>query len=370
MTDTQRNDASTSTRSRIGLVLARGVVPLWIVAGASFKLWERNPQLLPKPVTDVTDAIFVRGLGFSREAYLGPALRAMIAIEIAWAITMVLGPARLARWMGIEMLGLFCTILVVLIASGAASCGCFGAGGPSPGWMLAIDATLLVALLACPPGGPRAPAAADLRRTLAVAAVAAGIGATVVFAVPDRAAVALPADGDAPAQPAPAVAPDPAAPTAPPATNPQVPAADAARPWPAQPATAKPWYAPEFAEWKGKRLDEQEVMLLASRNLPFSLNEGRRHVVFMREDCEHCHALLNAYFSGPLPAPTVTIAIPDATGDLLENPCGACAKATMPGGITYVFSTPVLLTVQDGVVVGVCTDSEDAEAVRAALNAR
>jgi hypothetical protein len=30
----------------------------------------------------------------------------------------------------------------------------------------------------------------------------------------------------------------------------------------------------------------------------------------------------------------------------------------------------VLLTVQDGVVVGVCTDSEDADKVRAALDAR
>jgi hypothetical protein len=30
----------------------------------------------------------------------------------------------------------------------------------------------------------------------------------------------------------------------------------------------------------------------------------------------------------------------------------------------------VLLTVQDGVVVGVCTNSEDADLVRAALNAK
>jgi hypothetical protein len=363
MTNPPRPAATLTARNRLGRVLARAVVPAWILAGASFKLWERNPQLLPKPVTDVTDAIFVRALGMTREGYLGPALRAMIAIEIAWALTMVFGPVRLARWMGVELLALFCIILTVLIASGAASCGCFGASGPSPAWMLAIDASLLVALLACAPGGPVVNAAADLRRAAAVGGISLVIGAATVLAVPERAAVTLPTGDGAATQPTvpEAIAPD--------ATTPP-PAVTGPRPWPAQPATAKPWYAPEFAEWKGKRLDEQEVMLLASRTLPFNLNEGRCHVVFMREDCEHCHALLNSYFSGPLPAPTVTVAIPDATGEPLENPCGACAKATLPGGITYVFSTPVLLTVQDGVVVGVCTDSEDPEAVRAALNAR
>jgi hypothetical protein len=61
--------------------------------------------------------------------------------------------------------------------------------------------------------------------------------------------------------------------------------------------------------------------------------------------------------------------VPDATGELLENPCTECNKATLPKGITYVFSTPVLLTLEDGVVVGVCTDGDNATAVRAALNA-
>jgi hypothetical protein len=137
------------------------------------------------------------------------------------------------------------------------------------------------------------------------------------------------------------------------------------------PATAKPWYAPEFEKWKGQRLDAQELMLLLPRPIPVDLNSGRHHVVFIREDCDHCHELLTKYFSGTtLSAPTLTIAIPDATGELLENPCTECTKTTMPKGITYVFSTPALLTVQDGVVVGVCTDADDANKVRAALNAK
>jgi hypothetical protein len=135
------------------------------------------------------------------------------------------------------------------------------------------------------------------------------------------------------------------------------------------PATAQPWYAPEFETWKGKRIDEQEVMLIV-RPMPVNLNEGRHHVVLMREDCDHCHELLLRYFGSTLPAPTLSIAVPDATGEPLENPCAQCTMTAFPKGITYVFSTPVLLTVQDGVVVGVCTDSENAEAVRATIGAR
>ena len=53
--------------SPVATLLVRVLVPGWIIAGAAFKLWERNPQLLPKPVTDVTDLVFVRMLGMARE---------------------------------------------------------------------------------------------------------------------------------------------------------------------------------------------------------------------------------------------------------------------------------------------------------------
>lgn len=343
-------------------LMCRAVVPCWILAGALFKLWERNPQLLPKPVTDVTDFLFVTMAGIPRERYLDPAMRGMVAVEVAAALLMAFGPARLSRAIGIAVLALFCTILLVLIASGAASCGCFGNSGPSPGWMLAIDGALLAGLVALRP----APTAGRFR-TGAVVAAAALVGAALAFAVPAREGVKLDdasAAGNAPAVAPPAPAPDAAqagAPTAPEASS---------VPWPPMPATAKPWYAPEFPEWKGRRLDAQELMLLIPRPLPANLNAGRHHIVFMREDCEHCHALLTKYFSGSLATPTMTVAVPDATGELLENPCTECGKAQFPAGITYVFSTPVLLTVQDGVVVGVCTDSENPDAVREALNAR
>ena len=356
----------------VGTLLCRLIVPGWIVAGAGFKLWERNPQLLPKPVTDVTDFLFVKTLGIPRESYLDPAMRGMVAIEIAAAMLMFVGPIQASRAIGLGMLGLFCTILGVLIASGAASCGCFGASGPSPTAMLAIDAALLVGLLVFRPRGLRTTLADGLRRTAILLPVPLLVAVGIAFGVPKKAGVAL-----APPEPAtadPATKTDPAATTntTKPVDATQAPVAPTAKAnaWPAAPATAKPWYAPEFDTWKGQRLDAQEVMLLIPQPLPANLNEGRHHVVLMREDCDHCHELLTKYFSGKLDTPTLTVAVPDATGELLENPCLECGKATFPKGITYVFSTPVLLTVQDGVVVGVCTNSEDADLVRATLNAK
>lgn len=352
-----------------GTLFRRCVVPGWILAGALFKLWERNPQLLPKPVTDVTDLLFVKLAGIPRERYLDPAMRAMVAVEIAAAIAIAFGPARLGRALSAAMLSLFCLILAVLIASGAASCGCFGNSGPSPGWMLAIDGALLAGVLLL-----RAPApTATTTRPAALVAVAAIIGTVSAFAVPAREGIVL-QDTSSQAGAPPSTVPTPPTPPAPPADVPQPVApegtAAAIAPWPPMPATAKPWYSPEFAEWKGRRLDSQELMLLVPRPLPANLNAGRHHIVLMREDCEHCHELLTKYFSGTLQTPALTIAVPDATGELLENPCTECGKAQFPAGVTYVFSTPVLLTVQDGIVVGVCTNSDDPESVRAALNAR
>ncbi|MFM9180560.1 MAG: MauE/DoxX family redox-associated membrane protein [Phycisphaerales bacterium] len=345
--DTPAPSAASPT-ALAGTLLARVIVPLWIIAGGAVKLWERNPQLLPKPVTDVTDWLFVSGMGMSRERYLDPAMRAMVATEFAIGLVMMLGPVRVARWLGASVLGLFCLILGILIASGAAQCGCFGASGPSPTVMIAIDGALLAGLLFLPPAERTSTAATPALSVLRLGAIAVAIGAAIAFLVPQKAAVVL---GEVAAAP------------------PAPPAVATRRPWPAMPATAQPWYAPEFETWRGKRLDEQEVMLII-RPLPVNLNEGRHHVVLMREDCDHCHELLLRYFGSTLPAPTISIAVPDASGEPLENPCMQCTKAAFPKGITYVFSTPVLLTVQDGVVVGVCTNSEDAEAVRAAIGAR
>ncbi|MFM8731621.1 MAG: MauE/DoxX family redox-associated membrane protein, partial [Phycisphaerales bacterium] len=181
--DTPAPSAASPT-ALAGTLLARVIVPLWIIAGGAVKLWERNPQLLPKPVTDVTDWLFVSGMGMSRERYLDPAMRAMVAAEFAIALVMMLGPVRVARWLGASVLGLFCLILGILIASGAAQCGCFGASGPSPTVMIAIDGALLAGLLFLPPAERTSTAATPALSVLRLGAIAVAIGAAIAFLVP------------------------------------------------------------------------------------------------------------------------------------------------------------------------------------------
>ena len=84
---TAHEHAPTRPGTLAGTVLCRLVVPAWILAGAAFKLWERNPQLLPKPVTDVTDFVFVRTLGIPRESYLEPAMRRPNLTVVTQAMT-------------------------------------------------------------------------------------------------------------------------------------------------------------------------------------------------------------------------------------------------------------------------------------------
>ncbi|MFO0963309.1 MAG: hypothetical protein U0625_10460 [Phycisphaerales bacterium] len=374
--------APASWTATAGTVLSRIVVPGWLLAGAAFKLAERDPRLLPKPVMDTLDLLLNQGLGYGKEAYLAPSLRAIVAVEIALALTMVFAP-KLARFLGIATLALFCVILAVLLAGGSAACGCFGKSGPPPAVMLALDGALLAGLIFLKPRATTQ----SLGAAVGIGAGTLLLGAAVAFSVPERQEIALPTTPDqttAPTPPAPPPPPVDPPSTTPPATNPPAtnppptdppptnpPPVATATPWPPSPATAKPWYAPEFEKWIGQRLDAQEFALLITRPLPLNPNEGLLHIVFIREDCEHCHQLLNQYFSGTLAVPTLAVVVPDATGEPLENPCTECKKATLPaGGITWVLSTPVLLTVENGIVVGVCTDADNPEKVRAALNAR
>ena len=101
---------------------------------------------------------------------------------------------------------------------------------------------------------------------------------------------------------------------------------------------------------------------------PTSINTGTWFVMFYREDCEHCHELLQKYFSGPLKTPTLTIAIPDTDpAASLEMPCSECQQRKLFKGPDYVLTTPVLLKVVDGIVTIVVTDPEDHAAVERCL---
>jgi len=119
--------------SRIAPLTVR-LVALWVLIGASYKLFSGSPNDLPPVV---------------REFFLGPDLtfRLAIAIELSIAFVAILRPR--AGWGLLALqLAVFLAILVQLILSGEASCGCFGSKVKiAPATMFAIDATCLAALL-------------------------------------------------------------------------------------------------------------------------------------------------------------------------------------------------------------------------------
>ena len=149
MTSPQMTDNLPSRRgSLIGTLLVRLVVPLWLLAGASVKLYTLNPKLLPEPVLLVVrDSARLFGIE-NLNWWLGTSLRTMIAVEIMLALIMISAP-RLARFAASFILTIFLAVLVATMAMAAkrdgisaiwnGSCGCFGSVSPPPLGMFAID---------------------------------------------------------------------------------------------------------------------------------------------------------------------------------------------------------------------------------------
>lgn len=387
-----QSGASDSTCATLGTIACRVVIPGWLALGAIFKLSEMNPKLLPPVILSMVESI-ASNLNVPITNAYDPALRVIIAAELALALIMVLAP-RISRFVAVGVMGLFCALLVQILLAKGSSCGCFGSNGPHPGVMLGIDASLL----ACAIFLPTRRSYMKCVPTLMVIIGATVVSSAVAFAVPGRGAVTIvtpPQETQPPVNP-PAKLPDPPSntkpadppanppptnppPTNPPPTNPppanppaaNPPATPEVKPWPPMPGTIQPYYNFEPKEWLGKRLDSQEMALLMT-STPINPNSGRLHLVFMREDCEHCHKLLETYFGGKLQTPALTITIPDATGTPKSNPCKECAKTSLVKVGTapiYMITTPVLMTVKDGVVISICADTEKDEEVRKTLDA-
>src|SRR5262245_7833377 len=126
----------TSGWSKAGIVLTRIVVPLWVLAGAAFKLYERTPSNLP--------VVILQGAKKAGVDDLGMLLRTLIGLEFFAVAVMMLVP-RLSRAMAIFMLSCFCAILLGDIAMKASHCGCFGSLPIKPWQMLIVDGSLLLA---------------------------------------------------------------------------------------------------------------------------------------------------------------------------------------------------------------------------------
>jgi len=339
--------------SILGSLLFRLVIPLWLLLGATIKLSERSPMLLPSPVRDVLKRLAdAAGMGSQADypAFLDAALRTIVGTEFLLAFAMMLLP-RFSRMIALPLLGMFVLILVIVMGRGEASCGCFGSKGPSPVVVLVCDALLLAAAIGL---RPRTRAAAPLMVGLWVAMSATGF--TLVFMAPPKSGASMPQDVEEalPQETVQSVSPGSQA-------------------WPAPPATLQPWYLPQFEQWVGKPLREQPLAALITPAPPADLEQGRWIVMFFREDCEHCHTVLDTHFSPSVPLPTLLVSVPDADpAAALPNPCGQCQVRSLPKGPDWIIGTPVLLSVEDGVVKGFLggTDPEDPDKVQALLEFR
>lgn len=151
----ERETPSTLGRLARLAIVATGV---WILLGATFKLFWGTPADLPQVVRDVP-------------LELGLTYRLVIAVELVLVALAFLKP----RWAWLPLMGtlvLFDLILQRQIDAGAATCGCFGSKIQMSPWvMLAIDSALFLGILFTRPWASLRGKGAPAVLVLAVAAV-------------------------------------------------------------------------------------------------------------------------------------------------------------------------------------------------------
>jgi len=291
------------------VLLARVVVPLWFLAGAVTKLVDPSPTHLPAAVIKWAGALGV-DLVF--------VLRFSIVAEMVVVGVMFVLPS-LARWTGIVMLGAFLPVLVGDLMLGASSCGCFGAIKVNPWVTLVMDVTFFLGLLFLGRREPRLALGPSLPTSRVIVVGIWSLASVVAaFAIStDVPAASSVVAGDIPALP------------------------------------ADGYYLPAYDEWLGQPFRELEIAAWTI-GLAENLDVGQQFVIFFRKDCEHCHELMEVYFSGPLDWPTTAIAVPERDGWPTENlqpfPCQECRAAELPAGIDWFLQTPVLVRLMDGLV--------------------
>lgn len=363
--------APAASRQVFGSVLCRLIVPLWVLAGAAFKLYERNPANLPSVIRDLS-----RSSGLEN---LDTLLRVLIGLELFAVAVMFLMP-RFARAMAVFMLSCFCAILIGEIATGAATCGCFGSLPLKPWTMLIIDGTMLL-LVVLFPTGRRAVTGSERGGWLIAAITLLALSLGVALIVPNPAAknqtpIAINDNGGVIEH-----ASQPAQPSQPPVNATQTeqqPATQGAVTLPsnppAQPALSnipptvnpnpKPlppnWYTQKMDEWIGKPWRELDIFQLMP-TWPRDMDKGPRYIVFYSRTCDHCRTMLEIELVDPLDGLTTLVEVP-AARDVMTDPNAWEMPMTvetilgaellqLPLGPSWIITTPMVIKVVDGKVV-------------------
>ncbi|MCH8166164.1 MAG: hypothetical protein IH889_11200 [Planctomycetes bacterium] len=309
--------------AKIGLVLCRIVVPLWVLSGAVFKLIERSPRTLPREtILNVAD-----GLGL----HLYGLLATLIALEfLAIAVMVFLG--RFARAMALFMLTAFCLILLgELVGGNFTDCGCLGANSPPPWVMLAIDGALLAGVLLFKP--TRGTPTARVSRwpvVTALVVILAGFGTSFSLVIPAGRAPETPnVNGPVPPN-GPRVNPAPA-------TLPGY------------------WFASEVESWIGKPWQEIDLFRYM-RKWPKEMDSAKRYVVFYSRTCDHCEEMFLYDLTDPALGSMVTaVEVPQSksvltSSDAWPMPATECELLALPLGCDWIITAPLTITVENGIV--------------------
>jgi hypothetical protein len=311
--------------AKIGWVLCRVVVPLWVAAGAVFKLVETTPTTLPKET--------ILNLAHQMGIDLYFLLATLIAAEILVVVVMLM-IARLARPVAILVLSLFCLILIgELVQGNLTSCGCFG-DIPIPPWvMLALDGTLLLGVLIFDPT-PVMPATPARWPALgAVVLILAGSAATYWRILPESQATPPPL-------------PHPANGNSNPVPNPNPPDAN---PLPSY------WFSGDLKAWVGKPWREIDLFGFLEPE-PQNLDRGKRYVVFYGRTCDHCDDMFHADLIDPaLGSMTTAVEVPEDKTTLRglnpwPMPETEVEHLQLPVGCEWIMTTPLTVTLEDGIV--------------------
>jgi hypothetical protein len=345
--------------ARIGWILSRLAVPAWVAAGAIFKLREADVRTLPR------ETILSGALALNIHNHLDYLLAVLIGLEIL-AVAVMLFVSRLARPMAIFVLSVFCLILLgELVQGNFSSCGCFG-DVPIPPWaMLIVDGALLFGVVILDPSAvmPAKPPSWPVGLAVIIA-VAGFVGSFWRVVYGGSAPPWLPAIVED-------ASPDNGGRTnggepdgGPPVTNGgQVNGVDPVTPVvpedptinPAPTAVPKFYLTDDVKDWEGQPWRQVELFDFMAK-WPKDLDRGKRYVTFFGRNCDHCDDMFHLDLVDPaLASMTTAVQVPvNKTSRLGENPWPMpqtnCEMLELPLGCDWLFTTPLTLTIEDGIV--------------------
>ncbi len=298
--------------ARIGQILSRVIVPAWVLTGAVFKFMEATPRNLPgKTILTLADR-------FSLD--LNWTLAVLIGLEFM-AVAVMLCLARLARPMALFVLSVFGLVLIgEMVQGNVTSCGCLGSIKIPPWAMLAVDGSLLLAVMLFDPSSLIRFSRSRSPIVVAMSLTIVGFGASYWQIIYTQQAPPIDSGGGTVL------------------TVPDY------------------WFKSDVSEWVGKPWTEVDLLSFMARK-PSGLDAGKRYVVFYNRTCEHCQEMFLSDLNNPEMMSMVTaIEVPQSKTVLTsENawwpgPSDGFELLSLPLGCDWIITTPLALRIVDGVV--------------------